>query len=131
MQDIFGTWKMVRAVAVNDAGEARPPPFGGETALARLVLRADGRMVAVLCDSRTDLPPDAPRAYSSYCGAFTFDGARLVTRVDAAADPARLGTDQVRKVHFEGDLMVLQPPPREVDGERRHWSLFWRRISED
>jgi hypothetical protein len=34
----------------------------------------------------------------------TFDGARLVTRVDAASDPSRVGRDQARGVRFEGGI---------------------------
>jgi hypothetical protein len=40
------------------------------------------------------------REYSSYCGNYTYDGERLVTRVDAASDPTRIGSDQVRGVRF-------------------------------
>jgi len=36
------------------------------------------------------------REYSSYCGNYTFDGTRLVTRVDAASDPSRIDSDQVQ-----------------------------------
>ena len=31
--------------------------------------------------------------------------------VDAASDPTRIGSDQVRGVRFEGERMVLIPPP--------------------
>ena len=34
------------------------------------------------------------------------------TRVEAASDPTRIGSDQVRGVRFEGERMVLIPPPR-------------------
>jgi hypothetical protein len=36
----------------------------------------------------------------------TYDG----ERVDAASDPTRIGSDQVRGVRFEGERMVLIPP---------------------
>ena len=55
------------------------------------------------------------------------DGATLTTRVDAASDPARLGSDQVRQVSFDGDLMVLRPRPRS-NGEHR--VLTWEKISD-
>ena len=59
----------------------------------------------------------------------TFDGTRLVTRVDAASDPSRLGSDQVRGVRFEGELMALSPPPRTSGGREEHRELTWQRIS--
>ena len=52
--------------------------------MGRVVFTTDGRMMAVLCDGRPSLPAGMARDYSSYCGNYTFDGSRLVTRVDAA-----------------------------------------------
>ena len=43
--------------------------------------------------------------------AFTADGKQLVTTVDAAPDPSRIGTKQPRGVRFENGLMILVPPP--------------------
>src|SRR6516165_6280162 len=53
-------------------------------------------MMSVVCDGRKELPAGASREYSSYCGNYTFDGEKLVTRVDAASDLSRNGGDQVR-----------------------------------
>lgn len=132
MNKVYGTWALVKATAVDGQGKPLPAPFGGDKAMGRLMLHPDGRMMAVLCDSRTSVPQDERRDYSSYCGNFTFDGKQLVTRVDAASDPARMGTDQVRDVHFEGDLMVLQPPLRAYAAgatpEKR--TLHWRKIAD-
>lgn len=107
-----------------------PPPYGGEKAMGRIVLNADGRMMAVLIDGRLELPDGVAREYTSYCGSYTFDGRQLITRVDAASDPARLGTDQVRDVYFEGELMVLRPPVRSYNGKDEQRVIHWRRISD-
>ena len=98
--------------------------------MGRVTLNADGRMIAVLCDGRATLPEGEHREYTSYCGNYTFDGKQLVTRVDACSDPARFGTDQVRDVSFEGDLMVLRPPVRVIDGVAQQRVLHWERIAE-
>jgi hypothetical protein len=45
--------------------------------------------MAVVCDGRRKLPVGASREYSSYCGNYTYDGTRLVARVDVASDPSR------------------------------------------
>ena len=120
MQSIVGTWKLLHATARDAAGAARPLlPYGGK-ALGRLTFTADGRMMSVVCDGRKDLPAGAPREYSSYCGNYTYDGERLVTRVDAASDPTRIGSDQARGVRFEGERMVLIPPPRLTGESAEH-----------
>jgi hypothetical protein len=129
MSAIVGTWRLVRGRATAEDGTPMPPPFG-EKAMGRLTLNSDGRMMAVLCDGRPTLPAGEARQYSSYCGNYTFDGTRLVTRVDACADPDRMGTDQVRQVRFEGPLLVLQPPPRMEGGRLVSRELWWERISD-
>jgi len=74
-----------------------------------LSLREDGRLVCVLCDGRRELPSDKPREYNLYCGEYQFDGKQLITRVDATADPAFLGTDQIRDITIENEVMILRP----------------------
>src|SRR6201997_3012973 len=91
MPSIVGTWKLLHATARDAAGAARPSPYGGK-ALGRVTLTADGRMMSVVCDGRKELPVGVRREHSSYCGNYTYDGERLVTRVDAASDPTRIGS---------------------------------------
>ena len=85
--------------------------------------------MSVVCDGRKELPAGASREYSSYCGNYTHDGERLVTRVGAASDPTRIGGDQVRGVRFEGERMVLIPPPRLTDESEEHREITWKRIA--
>jgi hypothetical protein len=125
---IVGTWKLVRAIAKDGGGASLPEPYGGE-GIGRVVFTADGRMQSVVCDGRKELPAGVARDYSSYAGNYSFDGSRLVTRVDAASDPNRVGSNQVRGVRFEGELMVLSPPPRQSAGKEEHRELTWQRIS--
>jgi hypothetical protein len=77
-----------------------------------ITLNADGRMMAVLCDGLAELPEGTRRDYSSCCENYTFDGTTLVTKVDdSSGGRIAIGSDQVRKVRFEGNRMVLTPPP--------------------
>ncbi len=127
-RNIVGTWRLVMTRARNDAGEPMHPPYGPQP-MGITVFSADGRMIAVLCDARPVLPDDEPeREYSSYCGNYTFNGHTLVTRVDCASDPSRVGTDQVRSVRFDGERLVLMPPPRPWRGVTQHRELFWERV---
>ncbi len=128
MPSIVGTWKLVRATAKDGSGAVLPEPYGGK-GIGRVTFTAEGRMQAVVCDGRKEMPAGVARDYSSYAGNYTFDGARLVTRVDAASDPSRVGGDQVRGVRFEGELVVLTPPPREKGGAQEYRELTWQRIS--
>jgi hypothetical protein len=128
MPSILGTWKLVRAIARDANGKVLPSPYGG-SAIGRVTFTADGRMMSVVCDGRPELPPGANRDYSSYCGNYTFDGERLVTRVDAASDPSRIGSDQARGVRFEGGRMILSPPPRGTGAGAEYREITWERIA--
>ena len=130
MPSIIGTWKMAAAAARDRNGNPLPAPYGGK-GMGRVMFNADGRMMAVTCDGRPQLPAGTVRAYSSYCGNYTFDGARLITKVDAASDPARIGSDQVREVSFDGDRMILRPPPRQSEAGEEYRELTWERIAEE
>jgi hypothetical protein len=128
VRSIVGTWKLVAAAARDRDGKMLSVPYGGK-GMGRVMFNTDGRMMAVTCDGRPLLPPGTERAYSSYCGNYTFDGSRLVTRVDAASDPARIGSDQVREVSFDGDRMILRPPPRQTEAGEEYRELTWERIA--
>lgn len=132
MKSVTGTWALERAVATAADGRTLPAPYGGKP-MGRVVLGADGRMMAVTCDGRASLPAGERRDYSSYCGNYTYDGKRLVTRVDAASDPSRIGSDQVRDVRFEGEFMVLRPPlrPYASGAAPEQRELWWRKIADE
>ena len=129
MPEITGTYRLVRAVAKDGAGNTLPEPYGGNP-LGRVVLGADGRMIALTCDASLNLPAGAKREYSSYTGMYTFDGSTLITKVDGASDPSRLGSEQVRGVRFEDGLMVLRPPLRPYGGAAEQRELYWEKISD-
>ena len=128
MPDIIGTWRLVGAVAHDPEGRSLPLPYGPQ-AIGRVVFTAAKRMIAALCDGRSELPPGSRRDYGGYCGDYTFDGTTLTTHVDASPNPALVGTVQVRGVRFEGERMILRPPPREIEGVIHHRELTWERIS--
>ncbi|HEX4892630.1 MAG TPA: lipocalin-like domain-containing protein [Hyphomicrobiaceae bacterium] len=129
-KSIVGTWRLVKGYATAPDGTALPPPYGGEKGMGRVTFNADGRMMAVLCDGRSEMPAGMAREYNSYCGNYTFDGKRLVTKVDACSDPARLSSDQIRDVRFEGDFMILRPPVRDIGGKATQRELWWEKISD-
>ena len=85
--------------------------------------------MSVVCDGRKELPAGVTWEYSSYCGNYAYDGEQLVTRVDAASDPSRIGSDQVRGVRFEGARMILIPPPRRIGETEEHREIAWERIA--
>jgi Lipocalin-like domain len=129
LKDLVGTWRLVKTSARDDKGKPMHPPYGDKPR-GLVVFYADKRMMSVLCDGRNQLPAgETVREYNSYCGNYEFDGKTLVTHVDASADPARMGGDQVRFVDFDGDQLVLTQKPRLWNGVMQHRELRWERIA--
>ena len=124
---IVGIWRMTGTKGADDSGKALPPPYGPK-AMGLVTFQADGRMMAVLCDGRSEMPGSEPRPFMSYAGNYSFDGATLSTRVDASSDASRVGGDQVRHVRFEDGRMVLAPPRRLFEGVMQHQELTWERV---
>jgi hypothetical protein len=56
-------------------------------------------------------------------------GRGLSPGLTAASDPSRIGSDQVRGVRFEGERMVLIPPPRRAGESEEHREITWERIA--
>jgi hypothetical protein len=125
---VVGVWKLVGGATTDPSGRKVAVPYGPR-GMGLVSLTADGRMMAVLVDGRPTLPDGTRRDYSSYCGNYTFDGSTLITTVDAASDPGRMGSQQVRKVRLDGDRMILVPPDREEGGVLLHRELVWERVS--
>jgi Lipocalin-like domain len=123
LEQLYGTWRLVTSTAVDANGKKLPPPYGPKP-MGRLVLNADGRMMAVLCDGRPGLPKGTKRAYGSYCGNYRVEDNTLITTVDAAAVTDRIGGEQIRKLALRSGQLVLIPP-RRPDGEQRE--IFWER----
>ncbi|HCP01107.1 MAG: hypothetical protein CL573_03280 [Alphaproteobacteria bacterium] len=127
----IGTWELVRLEAVDvDGASVVPAPFGDGNYIGRVVLTAD-RLSSTITDARPVLADGEIREYSCYTGLYTFDGETLITRVDQCSDPARMGTEQVRDVTFEDDLMALRPPMQSYgDRPAEQRTLWWRKISD-
>ncbi len=130
LRALIGMWRLVATSATDDLGKVMRQPYGPKPH-GVVVFGADGRMIAVLCDARPELPAgETIREYNSYSGNFEFDGETLITHVDGSSNPHWVGGDQLRGVKFDGDRMILVPPPRPWQGINQHRILVWERVSE-
>lgn len=127
MRSIVGTWTLVDTEAEDVEGRPLDKPYGPKR-MGTVSFSDEGWMMCVLSDGRgAKADGSGPIAYVSYCGHYTYDGETLSTKVAGTSDAARLGTDQVRGVQFEGERMILTPPAQEIEGVVRRRTLFWER----
>ena len=125
MQRLIGIWRLVEVRARDPEGRPVASEFG--RAPMGTVQFGPERMMAALGDSR---PPAAGETgfWVAYTGVWRLEGSTLATRVDAAHPANRIGTDQVRQVRWEGERVVLSPPPRMVRGVMHHLELAWEKV---
>lgn len=126
MFTLVGTWRLIRSNAFDAQGQPVTLPFGPKP-MGLAMFHPDGRMMAVLNDSRPNLAP-GEGAYMSYTGRYTVDGDTLRTRVDGSSDQSRVGGEQVRTIAFEKDILKLSPPLRSWGGSMQQHELFWEKI---
>jgi hypothetical protein len=127
MTSVVGYWRLVEVRGFDTGGHpVAETRYGPEP--AGILHLGEARMQAALGDGRAALPPGAARFWIAYSGPYGFDGATLVTRVEAASDPAWIGGEQPRAVRWEGEFLVLTPPLRPFGAAMQRLDLVWARI---
>jgi hypothetical protein len=133
---LVGTWELVDFVSLETDGSIIRP-FGN--AVGRLMYDAAGNMAGQVMrpgrapvergDAATEQTRAAYTGYVAYFGRYEVnaDGDTVTHHVAGALNPAIVGGDQIRKVRFDGDLLVLEAEtPRR--GEIIRQVLTWRRL---
>jgi hypothetical protein len=127
MPSLMGTWKLVEALAFDEAGNAVPPPLGPEP--MGVIIYGAERMMVTVCDGRSVMPPEAPdHIFSSYTGIYHLDGEILTVRVDGASSPDGF-VDQVRRIIFESPDRYVAVPLMPILGRSSGLKLTWERTS--
>ena len=134
---LLGTWELVSYESYEPDGRERLP-FAN--AVGRITYDPDGNMTGqvmrpgrAVVDSRTGGYDRLRAAYTGYIAYFgtyevSADEATVVHHVVGALNPAMVGSDQVRRLRFDGDRLVLEAHVQKPDGTARH-VLTWQRIS--
>ena len=128
MQSMLGTWRLVEGYALDKSGHRIPSPFGPQP--MGVAEFGPKRMIGVSGDARSSLPSDVnTRVLVAYSGTYNFDGSELVTQVDAASDPALIGTEQRRRIKVIDDARLLISPTNEVlAAQPGSLEFVWERV---
>ena len=132
---LIGNWRLV-SYETGESGGRRGKPYGD--AVGRLSYDDRGNM------SGQVMRPDRPRVemgegnalqvrgaylgYIAYFGTYEVaaDGQSVVHHVDGALNPAWVGGDQVRRMRFEGERLVLSADVQKGGATVTH-VLTWER----
>lgn len=133
---LVGHWALVSYEGIAEDG-TRTLPFG--EAAGRLSYTAAGQMEGQVMrpgrapvsfiDGETRRIRAAYTGYIAYFGTYVVseNGDTVTHHVEGALNPAWVGGQQVRRMRFDGDLLVLQTDVRKGEQTIRH-ELTWRRL---
>jgi hypothetical protein len=112
---IVGSWKAVSLIYEDPQTKEQILPFGLHPN-GRMVILANGVWI-VIATAQDRKPPqtEAERAaalatMTSYTGRYHFEGAQIVTHVEASWQEGQVGTDVVRTYQIDGDRLILTSP---------------------
>ncbi|MGE0257616.1 MAG: lipocalin-like domain-containing protein [Alphaproteobacteria bacterium] len=127
MQSLVGFWRLIEGYALDPSGERLPSPLGPRP--AGVAEFSSERLVAVAVDARVALPPTVDsRVLIAYSGTYRFDGDEFITSVDAASDPALIGTEQRRRVKLDGMRMIVSPVNEVLASHPGSLEFIWERV---
>ena len=136
MNQLVGNWSLVSYVTENPDG-TRGKPYGD--AVGRLSYDEHGHMAGqVMRPGRSNVSPgdwQAQQVRSAYAGYIAYFGTyevspggdTVVHHVVGALNPGWVGGNQVRRLRFVGDLLVLSTEVEKA-GAMVHHVLTWKKV---
>jgi hypothetical protein len=137
-RDLVGRWRLVSWIAVHDDGRVEHPV--GDRPQGVAVLGADGWMaVQVAATARPTMSSPDPfsateseqaqafATYLAYVARYEVHGDELQLSLEMSLYPQWAGTTQWRGYRFDGDELVLRPPPVDLGGRRVVSEIRWQR----
>jgi hypothetical protein len=135
---LVGSWRLLSYETVDPAGRRGRPyaaavgrlTYDDRGNMAGQVMRPDRARVAIGVGNAQTVRA-AYIGYIAYFGSYEVapDGASVVHHVEGALNPEWVGGEQVRKLRFDGEHLVLSADVTK-NGEIVTHSLTWERCSE-
>lgn len=136
---LIGTWTLVSAEREEIPSGAKTA-FLGENPSGFLHYMPDGRMLALITRGGRKAPAGKVatateaealiRSMIAYGGTYACDGDEVTHHCDISWNQSFTGSKQKRKVQFDGERLILSPPPSPdpTDGTMSVRRLTWKRV---
>lgn len=136
MQKLIGSWTLLSYITESPDG-SRGKPYGD--AVGRLSYDADGHMAGQVMrpnrspvaagDWQSQQVRSAYAGYIAYFGTYEVNDAQdtVTHHVEGALNPGWVGGDQVRRMAFDGDLLILSTQVEKA-GELVNHVLTWKKL---
>ena len=134
-----GAWKLVSYAREDPATGASTFPWG-EKPSGLLLFLPDGHMSVVINaqgrqaaargeDGFVEKQAKLFQTATAYAGTYTVRGSTMTVRVEVAGDPGLVGTELLREIRVDGDLLTIRTQPMKSlsDGKMYVYALVWKR----
>ena len=137
---LIGTWRLVAAER-EEIPSGTKTAFLGDNPTGFLHYMPEGRMLALITRAGRKAPADRIanaaeaealiRSMISYGGRYECVGSEVIHHCDISWNESFTGTVQKRTVTFDGDRLILSPPPSPdpTDGTVSIRRLVWEKLS--
>jgi len=137
---LIGTWRLIAAER-EEIPSGTKTAFLGDNPSGFLHYMPDGRMLALITRSGRKAPVGRVanateaealiRSMISYGGRYECVGSEVIHHCDISWNESFTGTVQKRTVTFDGDRLILSPPPSPdpTDGTVSIRRLVWEKLS--
>ncbi|WP_082976701.1 lipocalin-like domain-containing protein [Nocardia sp. 852002-20019_SCH5090214] len=120
--DLVGTWELASYYDIDDADVRSEGPLG-PAPRGLLIYTAQGSVsVSMMRTGETT----AANTFMGYAGTWRTAGKAVVHAIRVCSNPAWAGTEQVRQMSLDGDVLTLIGAAQ-VDGRTQRRILTWRR----
>jgi Lipocalin-like domain len=136
-EQLLGTWELVSYESTEPDGRIRRP-FG--EAIGRITYDAGGNMTGQVMrpgrpifhaqEKAIEKVRAAYTGFIAYFGTYrvSSDGESVVHHVVGALNPGWVGGDQIRRMRFQGEKLILEADVARPEGTARH-VLTWQRLT--
>ncbi len=135
----IGTWSHVDSELTGADGKVSYP--WGRNVKGYIMYNKDGYVsVSMMTANRPQMATKDLRggnteekaaAYSTfmaYSGKYEVKDKTVIHHVEVSSFPNWSGVSQVRHFEFEGDRLILSPPPTTVNGKQQVARIIWERV---
>ena len=112
---LLGIWKIISyEFELQSTGERQP--IWGKNPTGYIIFTPEGLFMAVLTGEGRKAPSTAQdraelfNTMFAYTGMYRIEGDKWITKVDVAANPAWIGTEQIRSFRVDGDRLQESTP---------------------
>ena len=136
---LIGTWRLIAAER-EEIPSGTKTAFLGDNPTGFLHYMPEGRMLALITRAGRKAPADRIanaaeaealiRSMISYGGRYECVGSEVIHHCDISWNESFTGTVQKRTVTFDGDRLILSPPPSPdpTDGTVSVRRLIWEKL---